>query len=95
VFLRACPLPLAEQIAGRIRDRIRAYRLTWHGQQFPVGASIGVVSAGSVEDGPTFLRLADAACYAAKNAGRDRVHVVGSGSLRIDTGTLRALRSGE
>lgn len=93
VLLQACPLPLAEEIARRIRARVQAYRLNWAGQQYAIGASIGIVSSRSVEDAPTFLRLADAACYAAKNAGRNQVHVVDTTSTRIDTGRLRQLHT--
>ena len=45
----------------------------------------------SIEDAPSFLRLADAACYAAKNAGRNTIHVVDAARMQIDTGELRAL----
>jgi diguanylate cyclase (GGDEF)-like protein len=91
VFLRDCPLKLARQIATDMRERIRDYRVTWNGRQHAVGASIGVVSSRSIEDGSSLLRLADAACYAAKNAGRDTVHVVDTARTRVDTGRLRAL----
>lgn len=91
VFLRDCPLDLARQIATRIRERIRGYSVSWNGRQHAVGASIGVVSSRSIEDGSSLLRLADAACYAAKNAGRDTVHVVDTARTRVDTGKLRAL----
>jgi diguanylate cyclase (GGDEF)-like protein len=91
VFLRNCPLDLARQIASRIRERIRDHRVSWRGRQHAIGASIGVVSARSIEDGSSLLRLADAACYAAKNAGRDTVHVVDTARTQIDTGKLRAL----
>lgn len=95
VFLRRCSLPLGEEIARRIQQRVDRYRLAWRGRQYGVGASIGVVSSRSAEDGPAFLRLADAACYAAKNAGRNNVHVVDTSSTRIDTGRLRMLRAGD
>jgi Amt family ammonium transporter len=91
VLLRACALPLGTQIAARIKDRIQDFRLPWHGQKFAVGASIGVASAASAESGPALLRLADAACYAAKNAGRNTIHVVDPDDSRIDTGRIRAL----
>jgi diguanylate cyclase (GGDEF)-like protein len=91
VFLCNCPLDLARQIATRIRERIRDYRVSWNGRQHAVGASIGVVSSRSIDGGSSLLRLADAACYAAKNAGRDTVHVVDTARTQVDTGELRAL----
>ena len=91
VFLQECPLQLGVQIANRLRERIQEFRMNWGGQRFSVGASIGVASSESAEDGPSFLRLADAACYAAKNAGRNTIHVVGADQTRVDTGRIRAL----
>jgi diguanylate cyclase (GGDEF)-like protein len=91
VFLRECPLPLGAQIATRLRERIHEFQMSWEGRKFSVGASLGVVSSQSAEDGPSFMRLADAACYAAKNAGRNTIHVVGADQSRVDTGKIRAL----
>ena len=95
VFLRECSLPLGQQIATRVKDRIHDFRMEWGGQRYSVGASIGVVSSSSAEDGPTFMRLADAACYAAKNAGRNTVFVVDASRSRMDTGEIRALHLDE
>jgi len=91
IFLRGCSLRLGEEIARRIKDRIHAHQMPWRGMQYSVDASIGVVSSRSAEDGPAFLRLADAACYAAKNAGRNQIYVVDTARMRLDTARLRAL----
>jgi diguanylate cyclase (GGDEF)-like protein len=91
ILLQQCPLALGTQIATRIKDRIHDYWLDWDGRQYSVDASIGVASSASIEDAPSFLRLADAACYAAKNAGRNTIHVVDTARLKVDTGELRAL----
>jgi diguanylate cyclase (GGDEF)-like protein len=91
VFLQGCSLSLGREIAGRIKDRIHAHQMAWRGRQYSVDASIGVVSSRSAEDGPSFLRLADAACYAAKNAGRNQIYVVDTARMRMDTGRIRAL----
>jgi GGDEF domain-containing protein len=51
-----------------------AYRLPWDGHSFGVGASIGVVAVdGSYTAAADVLRAADAACYAAKQRGRNCV----------------------
>jgi diguanylate cyclase (GGDEF)-like protein len=91
VLMQQCTLALGTQVATRIKERIHAHRLDWDGAQYSVGASVGVVSSMSIEDAPSFLRLADAACYAAKNAGRNTIHVVDTARLQVDTGELRAL----
>ena len=52
------------------------FRFQWGEKSFNIGASIGVVSINEdSEDMAGVLRMADAACYAAKDAGRNRVHV--------------------
>ncbi|MEJ0098746.1 MAG: GGDEF domain-containing protein [Pseudomonadota bacterium] len=91
ILLQECPLPLGAQIATRLRMRIHDYALSWGGKKYSVGASVGVVSSLSIEDGPAFLRLADAACYAAKNAGRNNIHVIDATRTRVNTGEIRAL----
>lgn len=91
IFLRKCPMSLGMQIATRIKERIHDHRMDWAGSQYGVGASIGVVSSRSINDGPSFLRLADAACYAAKNAGRNHIHAVDTARTHVDTGRIRAL----
>jgi diguanylate cyclase (GGDEF)-like protein len=91
MLLIDCEMDTATQIAERIREQVESFRLLWGGRVYSVGASIGVAASDSVEDGQSLLRLADAACYAAKNAGRNSVHVVDSKQRISDTGLLRRL----
>jgi diguanylate cyclase (GGDEF)-like protein len=91
VLLVDCSLETAEQIAERIREQVLKHRLVWGGRAYSVGASIGVAASQSVQDGQSLLRLADAACYAAKNQGRNSVHVAGIHQRITDTGLLRRL----
>jgi diguanylate cyclase (GGDEF)-like protein len=95
VLLVDCAMSTATQTAERIREQVESYRLLWGGRVYSVGASIGVAASDSVEDGQSLLRLADAACYAAKNAGRNSVHVVDPRQRISDTSLLRRLRIGE
>ena len=53
--------------------------------------SIGVAPSGAVNDAESLFRLADAACYAAKNAGRNRVHVVDPRTDVLDTQKIRQM----
>ncbi|HEB67907.1 MAG TPA: GGDEF domain-containing response regulator [Gammaproteobacteria bacterium] len=75
VLLMNCSLERAEQIARELLDRIREYRFVWEDRQFRVSASLGVVRISGEEDAQTLLSMADMACYAAKDRGRNRVHV--------------------
>ena len=74
VLLRGCDRQTAEAVAEQIRSRVAAFRLPWQGRMFQVGASIGVVEIDdSFADIAAVLAAADAACYAAKRAGRNAV----------------------
>lgn len=76
VLLEHCPLDKAEEIADKLRLAVRDYRFIWDDKAFEVGVSIGVVP---IEEGSGnlthLLAAADAACYVAKDSGRNRMHV--------------------
>src|SRR5579859_222374 len=62
------------QVAEKIRNRMDEFRFSFDGRKFRIGASIGLVPIDqSWEDAAKLLKAADTACYAAKEAGRDRV----------------------
>ncbi len=76
VLLGRCPMPQALDIAEKLRRAVVAYRLAWEGKSFSVGASIGLVNVtASYNTAADVLRAADAACYLAKQRGRDCVAV--------------------
>jgi len=76
VLLSECPLGHAREIAEKTRQAVADYGLDWEGRQLSVGASIGLVRVdGSFVDIAEVLAAADAACYAAKRQGRNRVVV--------------------
>jgi diguanylate cyclase (GGDEF)-like protein len=91
VLLRHCSLDKAREIAEQIRSRVAGYRLAWGNEYFSVGISIGVAPTSAVRDATSLFRLADAACYAAKNAGRNKIHVVDPRCDSVDTGQVRRL----
>ena len=76
VLLENCPLDQALRIAEEFRETIQDFRLSWNSKSFSIGVSIGVVSI-TVDsgDGVNVLSAADAACYAAKEKGRNCVLV--------------------
>jgi diguanylate cyclase (GGDEF)-like protein/PAS domain S-box-containing protein len=74
VILEHCDFPDALEVAEKIRNRMDEFRFSFDGRKFRIGASIGLVTIDkSWEDAAKLLKAADTACYAAKEAGRDRV----------------------
>ena len=94
ILLCDCPLEKGREIAEEVRSKVTGYRLAWGTEYFSVGLSIGVAPSDAVTDSESLFRLADAACYAAKNAGRNRVHVVDPRTDHLDTQKIRQLFDG-
>ncbi|MCG7600533.1 ammonium transporter [Halomonas sp. McH1-25] len=70
-----CPLDKALAVAEAIREAIDDFRFVWEGRTFSIGVSLGLVAVTGVRRLSDVLSAADAACYAAKEAGRNRVHI--------------------
>ncbi len=90
VILEFCGVEHAQRVAQTICDRMEEFRFFHEHRPFRVGASIGLVPLDQRwTSTAAVLQAADTSCYAAKEAGRNRVH------LWLDTDrTLRA-RQGE
>lgn len=76
ILMYYCSVSQAANACEKLRKIIRDFQFAWEGRSFSIGVSIGVslisrTSASAVE----LLREADAACYAAKEKGRNRVHI--------------------
>jgi diguanylate cyclase (GGDEF)-like protein len=84
VLLTHCSIEHALQIADRLLHIVRDFRYVWQDKTFSIGASIGLVM---LEDRSQtmldILRMADMACYAAKDKGRNRVHVYRPGDTEL------------
>jgi diguanylate cyclase (GGDEF)-like protein len=75
VLLEGCDVDSAVGIAERLRLAVQELRFFWNGCAFNISVSIGLVhvaEAGLIEE---TLRVADMACYMAKEKGRNRVQV--------------------
>lgn len=76
LLLEHCSIDRAVTIANELRSKVEEFRFSWDHNTFYVGMSMGLAavtaSSGSMTD---LLRNADTACYVAKDAGRNRVHV--------------------
>jgi diguanylate cyclase (GGDEF)-like protein/PAS domain S-box-containing protein len=75
VILEYCTTEQAQRVAQEICDKMESFRFMHDEHRFRVGASIGLVT---IDDRwPTtavLMQAADTSCYAAKEAGRNRVH---------------------
>jgi diguanylate cyclase (GGDEF)-like protein/PAS domain S-box-containing protein len=75
ILLEDCPLDHSRQIAEEMRSTVREFRFCWREQIFEVGVSIGLVPINDDSgDLAHVMSGADAACYVAKDSGRNRVH---------------------
>ena len=76
VLLENCTLAQATRVVESIRERVERFRFRWDGRGHGTGLSAGLVAIGP--DTPStiaVMRDADSACYIAKRAGRNRLHV--------------------
>jgi diguanylate cyclase (GGDEF)-like protein/PAS domain S-box-containing protein len=90
VLLEHCPAGQATRVAHDLLETVQELRFVWEGKPFALGASVGVVPiTGESESLAAVLRDADAACYAAKERGRNRVH------FYEPNDAIMALRQGE
>ena len=90
-LIEHCAMAEAEEIASKLCRIVHDYRFTWNDKEFSVGVSIGLVPingrSGRVS---SILRAADIACYVAKEAGGNRVHVE---QLEPEPGAAREVES--
>ena len=76
ILLENCTLEQATRIVETLRERFESFRFLWEERGHGIGISAGVVSIGPDSGNMVaVMRDADSACYIAKEAGRNRVHV--------------------
>ena len=76
VLIKNCAKESGISVVKQLSDAIKANRFKWETEEFALTTSCGVVFVTTeVENVSSILRGADTACYAAKDAGRDRMHV--------------------
>ena len=76
ILLQNCSLEKAHTVAESLRDAIAEFKFCWEQQSFNIGVSVGVVAITEHSANLTeVMKQADSACYTAKDAGRNRVHL--------------------
>ena len=90
VLMEHCVLDQAHRVADAIFNAINDYQFFWEGEAFRIGVSIGLVAINNATGSYTDLfKQADAACYLAKELGRNRIHVYHPDDVEL------AIRQGE
>lgn len=85
VLIQNVGLDDAVRIAERMLAAIKAFRLDRQGRTFGIGVSIGVTTMTRKSiDLNSVVSIADSACYAAKEKGRNRVQVYNPDDIELD-----------
>jgi diguanylate cyclase (GGDEF)-like protein/PAS domain S-box-containing protein len=94
VIMYSCNLDKAKLIAEIFRDEVFKTKFDWHGKNFTITASIGIVPLNDSTTSLTELkRVADLICYQAKDAGGNRIEILETGKshFKKHTGELKIL----
>ncbi len=90
VLLEHCSAIEAKRIAHSLLELLQGFRFGWNDRSFTIGVSIGLVPITQAgETLASVFSAADSSCYAAKEKGRNRVHVYQAGD------SMLAQRDGE
>jgi diguanylate cyclase (GGDEF)-like protein len=76
LLLSYCQVEKAIEIAAQLRQMVETFRFMHEGRLFQTGISIGIVEiTTTLKDVGEITRHADAACYVAKDNGRNQIHL--------------------
>ncbi|SER75966.1 PAS domain S-box-containing protein/diguanylate cyclase (GGDEF) domain-containing protein [Nitrosomonas sp. Nm51] len=76
IILEHCPQQKALRIAKMLCELVQDFRFSWQNKAFSIGVSIGLFPIDQTNISfAKALSAADSACFAAKDSGRNRIHV--------------------
>jgi diguanylate cyclase (GGDEF)-like protein/PAS domain S-box-containing protein len=74
VLMEHCTLSQARRAVKQLQNAVDEFRFSWQDHEFTIGVSIGLVAIDeSSLDVSEIMKRADAACYMAKDRGRNQV----------------------
>jgi len=84
LLLENCSVSDALEVADTFRAEVQRFRFKWEDRIFAIGMSVGMVAINR-DSGTTasLLSAADAACYVAKDRGRNQIHVYESRDIDL------------
>jgi diguanylate cyclase (GGDEF)-like protein/PAS domain S-box-containing protein len=75
LLLFNCSIQQGQVVAQSLLECIREFRFIWDNQPFTIGVSIGLVTINAeTKSIESLMNMADAACYQAKNNGRNCIY---------------------
>jgi len=76
VLIEHCTLEHAKRVTNSLQKVIQDFQFSWETHSFKVGVSMGLVAiTENIPNINELMKCADAACYMAKDLGRNRIHI--------------------
>jgi diguanylate cyclase (GGDEF)-like protein len=84
LLLGNCSIPDALEVADTFRAEVQRFRFKWGDRIFAIGMSVGMVAINpDSSTAADLLSAADAACYVAKDRGRNQIHLYESRDIDL------------
>ncbi len=84
LLLENCSIQDAMEVADTFRAEVQRFRFKWGDRIFSVGMSVGMVAINPDSGtAASLMSAADAACYVAKDHGRNQIHVYESRDIDL------------
>lgn len=76
LLIKNCSLAQAERVVMMIMNELKKFRFQWQDRSFQIEISAGLTAiTGQTESAADAMKEVDTACYTAKDAGRNRIHI--------------------
>jgi diguanylate cyclase (GGDEF)-like protein len=84
LLLENCSIPDALEVADMFRAEVQRFRFKWGDRIFAIGMSAGMVAINrDSSTAASLLSAADAACFVAKDRGRNQIHLYESRDIDL------------